>query len=40
MKIILCVDDNYGVLFNNRRVSRDGAVISKIKEILGDVNET
>ena len=33
MKIIVCVDDDYGMLFNNRRVSRDKAVIEKIYEI-------
>ena len=33
MQLILCVDDGYGMLFNNRRVSRDRAVIDKIKEM-------
>lgn len=30
MKIILCVDDNMGMLFNNRRQSRDRKVIEDI----------
>ena len=34
MKLIVCVDDNYGILFNNRRVSRDKAVILKISELI------
>ena len=28
MKIILCLDDNNGMLFNNRRQSRDKALLS------------
>ena len=35
MKLIVCVDDNFGILFNDRRVSRDSAVISKICELVG-----
>lgn len=35
MKIIACVDDNMGLLFNNRRQSRDSKVIEKIFEIVG-----
>lgn len=27
MKAIVCVDDDYGILFNNRRVSRDRSLI-------------
>ena len=34
MKIILCVDDDGGMLFNNRRQSRDIVVLDKIKEIV------
>ncbi len=30
MKIILCLDDNNGMLFNNRRQSRDKTVIEDI----------
>lgn len=33
MKVILCLDDNNGMLFNNRRQSRDEKVIEKIFEI-------
>jgi hypothetical protein len=36
MKIIVCVDDDYGMLFNNRRVSRDKALTEKIYEIAKD----
>ena len=35
MKIILCVDDDGGMLFNNRRQSRDIIILDKIKEIVG-----
>lgn len=30
MDIIICVDKNMGILFNNRRVSRDSAIIRDI----------
>ena len=30
MKIIACLDDNNGLLFNNRRQSRDRVVIEDI----------
>lgn len=30
MNVFVCVDDSFGMLFNNRRQSRDGAVIEKI----------
>ena len=30
MKIILCVDDNMGMLFNNRRQSRDRKVVEDV----------
>lgn len=33
MNIFVCVDENGGMLFNKRRLSRDSAVIEKILEI-------
>ena len=33
MKIILCVDDNNGMMFNNRRQSQDSVLRQKIAEI-------
>lgn len=36
MTVIACADENMGMLFNNRRVSRDKAVICKIAEITGE----
>ena len=33
MKVILCLDDNNGMVFNNRRQSRDEKVIEKILDI-------
>lgn len=33
MTLIVCVDDNYGLLFNNRRQSRDVRVCDRILEI-------
>ena len=33
MNIILCVDDNNGMMFNNRRQSQDAALRQKISEI-------
>lgn len=33
MNVIVCVDDNNGMLFNKRRQSRDKAVIDKIINI-------
>ena len=36
MNVIVCVDDNGGLLFNNRRQSRDKSVIEKISEIVGE----
>lgn len=36
MKIILTVSDNYGMLFNHRRVSRDKAVTEDILKMIGD----
>lgn len=36
MNIIACVDDNMGLLFNNRRQSRDSKVVDKIYDIVSD----
>lgn len=36
MKIAICTDKSGGVLFNNRRVSRDSAVISKLLDFAGE----
>ncbi len=36
MIIFACLDDNGGMLFNNRRQSKDSRVIEKILEIIGD----
>lgn len=33
MNVIVCIDDNYGILFNRRRVSRDKEIIKKIAEV-------
>lgn len=33
MIVIVCVDDNLGMMFNNRRQSRDVEVVKKIAEI-------
>lgn len=33
MYIIACIDDRNGLLFNNRRQSRDANVIEKIQEL-------
>ena len=33
MIAIVCIDDNGGMMFNNRRQSRDGILIEKITEI-------
>ena len=35
MKVIVCVDDNFGILFNKRRQSRDAAVIADIYKMTG-----
>lgn len=35
VQIFMCVDDNGGMLFNNRRQSKDGIVIEKVREIAG-----
>ena len=36
MKLIACIDENCGLMFNNRRVSSDVAVIDRITEMVGD----
>ena len=36
MKIFVAVDDNNGLLFNNRRVSKDKALRQRILDIVGD----
>lgn len=36
MTVIVCVDEGMGMTFNNRRVSRDRAVVKKIAEITGE----
>ena len=33
MIVIICVDDNYGTMFNNRRQSRDKTLIEKILQL-------
>lgn len=35
MKLFVCVDDRFGLLFNHRRVSRDVAVINLICQRIG-----
>ena len=36
MKVIVCVDEKNGMLFNSRRQSRDSKVIEHILEIVGE----
>ena len=36
MKVIICIDDNGGMLFNSRRQSRDRVLIADIMNGLGD----
>ncbi len=36
MKVILCLDDNNGMLFNNRRQSRDRVVVEDIVSDIGN----
>lgn len=36
MNVIVCAEENMGMLFNGRRVSRDKAVIRKIAELVGE----
>lgn len=38
MKIIVCIDDDSGILFNNRRQSRDSKVIEDIISSIGKEN--
>ena len=33
MKLIAIIDDNYGMMFNNRRQSKDSVLIDRIIEI-------
>ena len=36
MKVIVCVDDNNGMMFNNRRQSRDRILIEDVvKSVVG-----
>lgn len=35
MRLIICVDDKYGIQFNNRRQSRDAKVYIDILELIG-----
>ena len=36
VKVIICIDDDYGILFNNRRVSRDKSLIQWIENYVGN----
>lgn len=36
MNIIVCLDDNGGMLFNSRRQSRDGALCQRILEVTAN----
>ncbi len=36
MRIIVCIDDNCGMMFNKRRVSSDKAVTDRIIDLLKD----
>lgn len=36
MTVILCADDRNGLLFNQRRLSRDGAVCREILALCGE----
>ena len=38
LKVFVCVDENFGVGFNNRRQSRDSEIVLKIVEILEGSN--
>ncbi len=38
MKIIICLDNNNGLMFNNRRQSKDSKVIENIFETIGSAN--
>ncbi|MBQ9151201.1 MAG: ribonuclease Z [Clostridia bacterium] len=36
MKLIVCLDDNLGMMFNHRRQSRDRVLIAELLETVGD----
>lgn len=36
MKIIVCIDDRFGMLFFGKRQSRDSALLAEMKEYIGD----
>lgn len=36
MKLIVCIADNNGILFNNRRVSRDVVLCENVMQLLGE----
>ena len=36
MKLIVCLDDNYGMMFNKRRQSRDRVLIENMIELCKD----
>ncbi len=38
MKVIVCVDENNGMLFNKRRVSKDRVIINDIEENIEIIN--
>ncbi len=36
MKLVFCIDDRGGMMFNKRRVSRDRILIENLAELIGD----
>ena len=36
MKIIVCIDDRFGMLFFGKRQSRDSVLLAEMKEYIGD----
>ena len=38
MKIAVCIEKSGGMLFNNRRVSRDSVVQQKLLELVGEAS--
>ena len=36
MILVVCVDDNNGIMFNKRRVSKDALLIERLMEIIGN----
>ena len=36
MKLIVCLDDNNGMMFNNRRQSRDRVLVENVLELCND----